>query len=128
MSKKIKADELYATISAELGNYSKGVTDIVKKAVDDEAKDCRDNIKADSPVKTGRYKKGWRTKTEIDNAFFKTVRVYNSAKPGLTHLLEKGHARKGGGRTRAFPHIQKNEEKAKQNLPKRIEEAISRGT
>lgn len=25
--------------------------------------------------------------------------------PGLAHLLEKGHATIGGGRTRAFPHV-----------------------
>ena len=28
-----------------------------------------------------------------------------SRKPGLPHLLEKGHAKIGGGRTRAFEHV-----------------------
>ena len=31
-------------------------------------------------------------------------RIY-STMPGLPHLLEKGHAKVGGGRTRAIEHI-----------------------
>ena len=78
----------------------------------------------DSPVKTGRYKKGWKVKTEYEDAFKKSCRVYNSKRPQLTHLLEFGHAKRGGGRTKAYPHIKKNEQKAQADLPKRIEEAI----
>ena len=34
-----------------------------------------------------------------------TAEVGSKTLPGLPHLIEKGHATLGGGRTRAYPHI-----------------------
>lgn len=31
--------------------------------------------------------------------------IYNKKQPGLAHLLEHGHAKVGGGRTRALEHV-----------------------
>ena len=65
-------------------------------------------LKADSPEKTGDYAKGWRMKKTS-----KGYIVHNKTDYQLTHLLEHGHARKGGGRdVKAKVHIRPAEENA----------------
>jgi hypothetical protein len=52
------------------------------------------------------------------------VIVYSPSKYQLAHLLEKGHAKRGGGRTKAIPHIAPAEEKAVKELEDEIKRAI----
>ena len=42
----------------------------------------------------------------------------------LAHLLEKGHAKRGGGRTKAMPHIAPAEENAVKELENDIKKAL----
>lgn len=64
-----------------------------------------ETLKATSPKRKGKYAKGWKKKTESSYAGSKEYTIHNATSPGLTHLLEKGHALHQGGRARAFPHI-----------------------
>lgn len=45
---------------------------------------------------TGKYAGGWTHDTEFD-AHGATDTTYNTSQPSLTHLLEKGHMKRGGG-------------------------------
>ena len=45
----------------------------------------------------------------------------------LTHLLENGHAKRGGGRVRAFPHIAPAETAGTEQLVKDIERDLKKG-
>lgn len=64
----------------------------------------------ETPTLTGEYASAWRAKTEHRDG--QTVcTVYQSKKPGLTHLLEKGHAkfifgRPTGEYVPGYPHIE----------------------
>lgn len=51
-----------------------------------------------------KYKSGWDYRQTGKGENLKYV-VYNADVPGLAHLLEFGHVKKNGGRTREFPHI-----------------------
>ena len=64
---------------------------------------------------TGKYSKGWTssyksmwTSKSKQGALFNGV-IYNKDVPGLPHLLEHGHAKRYGGRVRAYPHIAETE-------------------
>ena len=74
-------------------------------------------------MRTGKYKKSWKNKTTSENANTIQVTVYSSV-PGLPHLLEHGHAKRGGGRVSAIPHIAPAEEAAEEKLLKDIEKAL----
>ncbi len=127
MSETISVDGLADAISETLQQYSDAVIGGIKKAEDITAKECKENLEADSPVgATGKYKKGWKVTVTADTPLEKHTVIHNK-QAGLTHLLENGHATRNGGRTRAFPHIKPNEEKANEAFEKRVEEVIRNG-
>ena len=127
MSDTVSIDGLADAISDTLQQYSDAVIDGVKKAEDVTAKECRENLEADSPVgATGKYKKGWKVTVTKDTPLEKHTVIHNK-EYRLTHLLEDGHATRNGGRTKAEPHIKKNEEKANAAFEKRVEEVLQNG-
>lgn len=50
--------------------------------------------------------------------------IGNKGKPGLVHLLEKGHATLTGRRTRAYPHMAPAFEEMKEDFIERVEKAV----
>lgn len=127
MSETVDIDGLSDAISDALRQYSDAIIDGVKKAEDVTAKECKSNLEADSPVgATGKYKNGWKV-TVTKNTPLEKHTVIHNKEYRLTHLLEDGHATRNGGRTRAFPHIKKNEEKANAAFEKRVEEVLQNG-
>jgi len=120
-------DNLADAILQELENYSEGVTEGVKKAVDTVAKEVNKEIKKNVTFNepTGKYVKAFKIKKTFESRFNKGKTWHVSGgQYRLTHLLEKGHAKRGGGRTRAFPHIKFGEELAKKRMEELAKEAV----
>lgn len=124
---KIKPEQLASTVSDFLETYTEDVTIGMKEDVRKTADECRDEIKARSPVKTGQYKKGWSKKIAFENHSDLRIIVHNKKRYQLTHLLENGHAKVGGGRVNGKPHIRPAEEHALQKLQQRIIVRVKKG-
>lgn len=119
------AQDIGSQIAQALREYTNDVVEEIDRQAIKIANKAVKELKQTSPRRThgGRhYADGWgRTKTEDGQV------IYNKTKPGLTHLLEHGHALRSGGRTRAFPHILPAEEKAVKDYEKAVEKAIEEG-
>ena len=129
MSRNRVVESLAAMISASLEEYSSDVAENMKEAAKEIAKDTVKELKAASPVGSGtggHYKDGWASKVEAETPVAIGIRVYNKKKPWLTHLLEKGHAKRGGGRVEGIPHIAPAEQHAMEEYERRLRERLSR--
>ena len=126
----IKIDALAGEVMKLMEEYAADVSADMKTEAKTVAKEAVKELKQTSPEGTGsrkgHYKEGWASKVESENAVSIGIRIYNRKKPGLTHLLEKGHAKRGGGRVEGKPHISTAEENVVNNYEKRLKERLSR--
>ena len=121
---RIRLDALADAIGAELSSYGEEVTDEVKRVVKAAGEDCKNDIQRRSPKRTGKYRKGWRSTVADEGADGIRVRVYNATDGQLTHLLENGHAKVGGGRVDGTPHILPAEQAVERELMQKLKEAL----
>lgn len=125
MAKKITVDQLSDEIMDALEEYKEMTDEVVQTAVDTVSKETKKIVQAGSPIKTGGYQNGWSVKKTSAKAGQVSITVYNRKKPGLTHLLEKGHAKRGGGRVAGQPHIAPAEQYAVSELENKIKRRLS---
>lgn len=104
-------------------------TDSASTAVVEVAEDARDQLKVEGGFsnRTGKYRKGWRITFEEKRYGLKAV-VHNTLYQ-LTHLLESGHAkflwgRPTGDYVQAFPHIEKVNQEAQEELEREIKRRL----
>lgn len=114
-----------AEIMEGLNEYAGLCTDTMKVAVNDTGKEVKKDIQAGAPVRTGKYKKSWTTKKVAENSNSITIVVHSKDRYQIAHLLEHGHAKRGGGRVNGTPHIAPAEEKGFESLKAKIERGIS---
>ena len=127
MSSNVGINDFASALMAELQSYTAEVTEGVKRAVDVVAEEVNQEIKNNVAFteRRGWYLKSFRIKTSYENRFNKRKTWYvANGQYRLTHLLEKGHALRNGGRSQAFPHIQYGDELAKRRLEELAREAI----
>ena len=117
----VMADE----IMKGLTEYADLADTAMKKAVRKSATQVKNEISANAPKRTRAYAKSWTAKKTKENSHSLEMTVHSKNRYQLAHLLEKGHAKRGGGRVSGKPHIAPAEETGVQLLEHLIKEALS---
>lgn len=116
-------DNMADAIQTELSIYYSNLVEGGKEAIDRVAKDTVAELKIKSPRRTGRYARSWKSTKVTGLSQFKYAKtVHNQEHYRLTHLLEYGHAKVNGGRTKEIPHIAPAETKAIEEIYKAFTE------
>ena len=122
-------------ITEILNDYSIDIQDGITQASIDIAKKGvaeLKNTKSTYKVKTGKYNRGWRVKTEKGNGYVRST-IHNATNWQLTHLLENGHdfvdryGHRKKNTSRPFKHIAPVEDKCIKEYKKTVETIIKNG-
>ena len=119
--------DLSAAVMEQLNEYAELATEDMKEAVKKAGTAVRKDIEASAPRNTGDYAKSWAVKTTKESSNALQVTVHSRNRYQLAHLLEYGHAKRGGGRVAARPHIAAAEEAGIEQLEREIERSLTNG-
>lgn len=124
-SQRIDVNGLVDAVTSALNEFGDVVISEMREVVDDVGKETCDEIRRNAQAYGWKnYPKTWTT-TKESTTFAEKVIVH--AKNGgyqIAHLLEKSHALRNGGRSKAYPHIAPAEEKAQESLFKKLRQKI----
>lgn len=126
MANNIRIDYLANAIVRAVQEYTEEVSEAIDVTVDKTAKECTEEIKVNSKFRTGNYSKGWKIVKDKKRGSNKNI-IWNPTHYRLVHLLEKGHAKRGGGRVAGIAHVGPAEQKYVAKLQVRIGEIIRNG-
>lgn len=126
VNQRVTVDQMADVIMEGLLEYAELATDTMKDCVKKVGNTVKKETQANAPVKSKRYQKSWAVKRQKETSSMLEVVVHSKNRYQLTHLLEKGHARRGGGRVRAIPHIAPAEEKGIRELEEGIRKGLSK--
>ena len=122
---RVSVGNLADAVMKGLTEYADLTTDGMKAAVKKAGDTVRKEISANAPVRRGTYKKSWRVMTTKETGSALEVTVYSPKRYMMAHLLEKGHAKRNGGRVSGRPHIAPAEQHGIEQLEKDIEGVIN---
>ena len=123
--KRVTVDQMADAVMEIMEDIKDVGADEIKKGVRKAGRNIANELHSTAPVKTGRYAKSWKSAVQKQDATSIQVEVYSPNRYMLAHLLEHGHAKRGGGRVRAIPHIEPATEKAMSALEAELARTIS---
>lgn len=128
----VEDDEFAMALAEILGDIASASEDALFDCVHDALVEGRDEWRRNAAEHNALYHEGnWKYG---ENVTYRSLRKKSgveghifSRKPGLPHLLEKGHAKIGGGSTRAYPHVKPAADYAFEYVRRMLPEYIARG-
>lgn len=122
----VDIDQIAREITEAVREYTEDVSDAIEEELDDTSKAILKATRGGSPVKTGDYRRGWKRTTEKYNGRA-VYTIWNQRRYRLVHLLEFGHAKRGGGRVPGRPHVGPAFQRFGADMPDRIKRIIRNG-
>lgn len=126
MARKVSADAFASAITKVFDQYRENVQENLGDIVKDLSKKGAKEVKSRARSMfggSGQYASGWTTRFETGRFSAQGI-IYNRTVPGLPHLLENGHANRGGGRTPGRAHIAPVEEELAKQLENEVKSKL----
>ena len=126
MAKKTPIEKLSAAISDVLEQYGDELQENIAEAVKTVSRKGAQAVRASAQQTfggSGEYARGWTSRAETGRVSAHGI-IYNQTVPGLPHLLENGHAKRGGGRVPGRSHIAPVEQQIVNEFEKAVKQAI----
>lgn len=121
---KVRIDGMADAIMQGLTEYADLAAEDMKKAARRAGESVKKDIQSGAPRDTGAYAKSWAIKKVKETSQSIGLVVHSKNRYQLAHLLEFGHAKRGGGRVSARPHIASAEAKLDETFVREIERAL----
>ncbi len=123
----VSIDRLSGVISTNLNTYSRTIVEGIEKAAEKTVDEMVARTKQRSTTKLSRGKYARSIASEVGlNTISARSRIWYVKKPRyrLAHLLNNGHAVRGGGRVSGDQHVTKATEKAITDFETRVREVV----
>lgn len=127
MSQKTNLDGLAKAVEQTLNEYAGVILGDLEESSADTATSCAQEIKSNALGYGWKdYAKTWSKTKERASTKSSCKWIVYAKKPGyrLAHLLENGHAKRNGGRVRAYPHIAPAEAHAEEKFIRLLRQKI----
>lgn len=126
---RIKGSEIRIALGRTLNDYRESTINGANKAAEAAARKLVSITQTNAPARTGKYRRGIACK-ELERRPFGNIWVWYVKPPDhrLTHLLVHGHAKRGGGRTRANPFLDNAVDQVQPEFEAAIEKAARGAT
>ena len=126
MSQEIQISEMERVIMDALEQYADKAADVIGETLPLVGQETAQDLRATSPKLTGNYAASWTYGMQTSRGSKKKNKlvVYNKKHYRIVHLLEKGHAKKNGGRVEAKVHVKPAQNRAEQKAIERITDKL----
>lgn len=126
MVKTVSAEDFANELVRMIKEYTEDVTQAIEKETESTADKILKETKNLAPKRTGEYARSFgKTKKKLSSGL--ECYVWNKKHYSRVHLLEFGHAKVGGGRVAARPHLRPAHDKYIDGYLNNIRQIIKRG-
>lgn len=125
-NQNIDISQMESVIMDALDKYKEGAEEVIAETLPLVGKETADELKRTSPKRTGDYARSWTYGMRKSRGSKKNNKmiVYNKDHYRIAHLLEKGHAKRNGGRVEAKVHVKPAQDHAEEKAIQRITDKL----
>lgn len=120
---QIGPNQFAETVGGFLEEYGKEAKVALVKAVEETALETKQDLTGAGDFNGRKFKRSWIVKTEKGRLGEISAQVGNKVYR-ITHLLEFGHATRGGGRARGFNFVAPVNDKVEERVMDKLKEAL----